>query len=389
LLSIFFPTESATFDFTRRGREEASGFYPRESPAEAYTYHPPVAVDDGWETASLAEAGFDQNAITQLVRDILNAEATDVKAPHMQALLIARRGKLVLEEYFHGFHRDRVHDTRSAAKTLTATLVGIAIDQGAPFHVTTPIYTLFPQYAEFANDSSRKRKIAVEHLLTMTSGYDGDDDDASSPGSEDAMSAQPGAAVYQPDWYKYTLDLPMAHDPGARGVYSSPGMNLLGGVIQSTTGTWLPDFIYTHFAQPMDIAHYHVNLGPLNNAYMGGGLQMRPRDFMKLGQLFLDGGRWRERRVVSQEWVEQATRYHSSVYGEHDYGYGWWIREVGVGEKTYHTFRAAGNGGQLVIVIPDLELVVAFMGGNYNQGPIWWRWNDELVPRVIIPAVMG
>jgi hypothetical protein len=136
ILSIFFPTESATFDFTRRGREEASGFYPRISRAEAYVYRPPMREEDGWETASLAEVGFDQHAITQLIQDILKTEPTDITAPYLQGLLIARHGKLVLEEYFHGFHKNRVHDTRSASKTLTSTLVGIAIDQGAPFDVT-------------------------------------------------------------------------------------------------------------------------------------------------------------------------------------------------------------------------------------------------------------
>jgi CubicO group peptidase (beta-lactamase class C family) len=108
---------------------------------------------------------------------------------------------------------------------------------------------------------------------------------------------------------------------------------------------------------------------------------------MKLGQLFLDGGRWRGRQIVSAEWARDATQAHATMQPG-DYGYGWWLREVKVGQRTYHTFRAAGNGGQLLIVIPDLDLVAMFMGGNYGQGPVWWRWNDELVPNVLIPAAV-
>ena len=142
------------------------------------------------------------------------------------------------------------------------------------------------------------------------------------------------------------------------------------------------------FAAPLDIHHYHLNLGPHNTAYMGGGIQMRPRDFMKLGQLFLAGGRWKGRQIISKEWADRSTRPHSSIYAKNDYGYAWWIKQYHLGDKTYRAFRAAGNGGQDLTVIPDLDLVVLFTGGNYNQGPIWWKWSDELLPQYILPAVM-
>jgi hypothetical protein len=84
--------------------------------------------------------------------------------------------------------------------------------------------------------------------------------------------------------------------------------------------------------------------------------------------------------------VASATQAHSSVYGENDYGYAWWVRDRKVGYRTYRTFQAAGNGGQLVIGVPELDLVVTFMGGNYNNGPVWWRWADELLPKYILAA---
>src|SRR5205814_1289683 len=151
---------------------------------------------------------------------ILHTPTESVRSPYIQGLLIARHGKLVLEEYFYGYHKERPHDLRSASKTLTATLVGIAINQGAPLELGTPVHTLFPEYAGYANDEPRKRRVTVEHLLTMTSGLECDDNDDESAGNEDNMQSQEG----QPDWYKYALDLPMVREPGEAGVYCSAGI---------------------------------------------------------------------------------------------------------------------------------------------------------------------
>jgi CubicO group peptidase (beta-lactamase class C family) len=379
VLSLYLPTELGTFDLTRRRRDEASGFFPR-TPAARYAYHPPIRRNDGWDTSSLTDVGLDSLPIVELVRQFVAESTASVTTPYVQAFLLARHGKLVVEEYFYGFHGDRVHDTRSAAKTITATLAGIAMQRAASLTLSTKVAPLFPEYGALQNDVPSKNAITVEHLLTMTSGLAADDDDGASPGTEDRL-------VGRADRYKFTLDLPMANVPGEKAVYSAAAMNLLGAVVQEVTHTWLPEFINEHFARPLDIQHYHVPLDPAGNAYMAGGILLPPRDFMKLGQLFLDGGRWRGRQIVSAEWARDATQAHATMQPG-DYGYGWWLREVKVGQRTYHTFRAAGNGGQLLIVIPDLDLVALFMGGNYGQGPVWWRWNDELVPNVLIPAAV-
>jgi CubicO group peptidase (beta-lactamase class C family) len=181
----------------------------------------------------------------------------------------------------------------------------------------------------------------------------------------------------------------MARDPGAKAVYGSAQINLLGGVVTNATRTWLPDFLHENFAAPLDIHRYHLNMTPLGNGYMGGGIYMRPRDFMKLGQVFLAGGKWNGRQIVSKEWVERATHPHAGIHGKDDYGYAWWMRSYHVGSKTYRAFYASGNGGQSVIVIPELDLVVMFTAGNYGNFPTWRKFGDELVPTYIIPATTG
>ena len=382
-LSLALPSLPTPLDFTRRSRDQATGFYPRTPAVDTYVYSQPHADgDDGWRTASLADVGLDPKPLSALVERILRTKTDAVTTPYIQGLLVARHGRLALEEYFYGFGKNRLHDTRSAGKSLTTTLVGIAIDRGARFDTATPVLSLFPNYKTFANDDERKRRVTVGHLLSMSSGLACDDDDDNSPGNEDTMQNQ----TEQPDWYKYALDLPMAHEPGGRALYCSAGINLLGGVVENTTGKWLPDFLYENFARPLDIRTYHMNLTPTGDGYGAGGIYLRPRDFLKLGQLFLDEGRWRGRQVVSRRWVEQATAPHASIHSANDYGYGWWLDEYHVGGKTYRAFHAAGNGGQLVIVIPGLDMTVAFTAGNYGDFRTWSKFGAELVPQFIIPA---
>jgi len=384
VFSLVLPYAPATFHFSRRSRDEAAGFYPR-TPAEAYVYRQPLVDDDGWPTATLAVVGLDAKPVAALVERILATTTDSPRAPYIQSVLIARHGKLALDEYFYGFHKDLPHDARSASKTVASVLTGLAIDHGAPFDVSSSVYKLFPKYASFANDDARKRKITVENLLTMTAGYDCDENDDSSAGNEDTMQRQ----KQQRDWCKFTLDLPMKHEPGEKGLYCSAVINLLGGIVANTTKQWLPDFFHAYYAAPLEIARYHMNLTPTGEGYMGGGLYMRPRDFMKLGQLYLAGGRWKGRQVVSQQWVERSVQAHSSLEQPNDYGYTWHLNEYKVGGKTYRAYNAGGNGGQLVIVIPDLDLVVMFTAGNYGDYMTWSKFGNELVPQYVIPAAAG
>jgi CubicO group peptidase (beta-lactamase class C family) len=227
-------------------------------------------------------------------------------------------------------------------------------------------------------------------IMTMTAGNACDDNDDNSPGNEDKMQSDPK----QRDWYKYTLDLAMLKHPGGEdAVYCSGDLNVVGGAVASATRTWLPQFFEQYLARPLQFGRYYLNLMPDGQAYMGGGSYLRPRDELKLGQLYLDGGVWNGKRILSKSWVEESTRSHSrfdpaySLGQEHQYGYGWHINFLKSGGKTYRVFAAGGNGGQFVIVVPDLDLVVGINGGSYGEFNKWYRWELELVPQSILPAV--
>jgi CubicO group peptidase (beta-lactamase class C family) len=391
-LSLSLLDGSSPLALTRRTEANAVGFYPRtprQEPA-SYLYRQPIPTNDGWTTTSLQDVGIDPKPISALMQSLLAADPNDERFMAIHSLLIARHGKLVLEEYFRGFDRERPHDTRSAGKTFAPMLVGVAHDHDAKVGPDTPVYSLFPDYKPFTNWDERKNEITLEHLMTMTTGLATDDNDDSSPGSEDQMQSQ----SEQPDWYKYTLNLPMARAPGGTtAIYSSASLNLVGGAAQRASGIWNAELFDQYIARPLQFGLYHLNLTPTGAVYTGGGAYLRPRDSLKLGQLYLAGGKWNGRRVISQQWVEQSTAYHATfiqpvldIDVNHQYGYGWHIHHFTVGGHVYREYAAEGNGGQFVMVVPDLDMVVAVNGGSYRNINVWYRWGLEVLPQYLIPA---
>ena len=390
VLSIFFPNRGGTFDFKRVQQNEISDFYPRGRATSKYTYTKPVALDDGWATALVEDVGLSRDAIEKFVQMIIDTPIDSVHAHEVHGVLIARNGKLVLEEYFHGEHREKPHDTRSAAKSLTATLAGAAMQAGVKLELSSPVYQIMNGGTFSASLEPRKRALTVEHLLTMSSGFDCDDNDENSPGREDYMVDESG----EPDYYKFTMALSMIRDPGEMAVYCSVNPNLLGGVLKHASAKTLPVLFHEVIAEPLQINRYYMNLTPTGDAYMAGGVRLTLRDFLKIGQLHLNGGIWNDRRILSEEWVRRAT---SPLYEVKDYkplppyqflryGYLWWVIEYPYEGRTIRAFFAGGNGGQSVMGIPELDLVVGFYAGNYGDQPTK-EISHGYVPKFILPSI--
>lgn len=363
-----------------RAPDQAPGYYPRPPSEAPYSYRKPAQADDGWQTTAASKVGLNDSLLVALVRRIATTDPAATDVPRIHSLLVARHGKLVLEEYFYGFTADRPHDLRSAGKSFTGLMAGIAIDQGK-LKIGTPVYGVLDPTGTTADP--RKGRITLANLLTHTSGLACDDEDSGSPGNEDRMQQQ----REQLDWYRYTLDLPMAHEPGSTYAYCSATMNLAGGVIAKATGSPLLEFFDANVAAPLGITGWQMNLMPNGDAYAAGSIYMRPRDLLKLGQLYLDGGKWNGWRVVSKQWFEQSTtRKADATDGSAD-GYAFHLHSLTAGGKSWREYDASGNGGQLVIVLPELDLVVLFTAGNYDRARIWRKFRDELVPEYVIGAV--
>jgi len=397
-LQVHWPDLERALDLKRRTPLEAAAFFPRPPQAPPYQYRKPPQLRDGWQTARSRDVGIDEAALTHLVRRLAAADPAARRPSLIHSVLVAHRSKLVLEEYFFGFDREQVHDTRSAGKTFASVLLGAARMRGTAIAPDSKIYELMGDRAPFANPDPRKAKITLAHVMTHSSGLACDDNNPDSPGNEDTLQTQ----SRQTDWWKYTLDLPMAYEPGTHFAYCSASINLVGGALTVATGTWLPELFDQLVARPLQFGRYHWNLQPNEEGYLGGGAWLRPRDLLKVGQAYLDGGVWRGTRIVDEAWVRESTspKFHISPattglteeqfgesYTEADDGYAWHLGRVKSGERTFPSYAASGNGGQILLIVPDAQLVVVFTGGNYRQGGIWTRWVDDLVGADIIPAM--
>ena len=189
--------------------------------------------------------------------------------------------------------------------------------------------------------------------------------------------------------------MPMMTDPGRdTAFYSSADVNIPVGIVHKVTGEWIPDFFYKNIAKPMQMQSYYMNLMPTGEAYMGGGLYIRPRDFIKLGQVYLDGGKWNGRQIVSRKWVDESFKFAAHFKpafdqdSGHDYGFGWHKRYLDINGKKARFYYMGGNGGQCTIVIPALDMVIGTTGGDYGELRKFFLWEIEDIPKYIVPAVM-
>lgn len=377
--SLYFPERGGTFDFHPEGPDSA--YYPRGQTPERYVYRPPPAREDGWPTASLEEVGIDRPAMERFVQHILDEPMGSLDSPQIDGVLIARHGKLVLEEYFHGENRDRPHETRSASKSLTTVIVGAALQAGLPVHLSDPVYKVMNGGAFPDGLEPMKRRMTLENLLTMSSGFFCDDTNPDAPGNEDGMTDQ----TEEPDYYRFTLKVPLDRVPGEKAVYCSADPNLALGVLSRATGEHVMDIYDRLVGGPLQISRDAFFVSPALQPYGGGSARMLPRDFMKLGQLMLNGGTWKGRRILSADFVRRAS---GPLYDLRNvkYGYLWWGIDYPYKDRTVHAFFAGGNGGQGVVVVPELDMVIAIYGSSYATH-IGLEIQQGYPPRYILPAV--
>lgn len=357
-LSLDLGDRGGWFDFHRATTADERAFLPR--PSGQYTYRAPPAAGDGWRVGDAKDAGIDVAAIERFVQMVIDTPMDSLRSQQLHAVLIARHGKLVVEEYFHGTHRDEVHDTRSAAKVLTGLLAGAA---GVP--ASTPV----------------RPGITLRDLMTMSSGLDCDDGDDNSRGNEDRIQDEHP----KEDWGKIAFALPVVRPAGQKAAYCSMSMHLAGTVIASTSGRWLPELFEERIAGPMQMRRYGLALAPEGEGYMGGGSRFTARDFLKLAQLMLDEGRWNGKQVVPAAWVRESLRPRFEMFDQR-YGYQWWSVTYPYGDATVDAYFAGGNGSQISMLIPALDLAIVFLGGNYNM-PAALVPQREYVPKSILPAV--
>jgi CubicO group peptidase (beta-lactamase class C family) len=336
--------------------------------------------------AEPAAAGLSAQRLAQMEQSI---RAGDFK--QITSVLLARDGKLAFERYFDADGAEGLRNTRSATKTVTGMLVGIAIDRGLLPGVDARVLDFFPDKQPLQNPDPRKAQITVEDFLTMSSLLECDDENEFSRGNEERM-------YLVEDWVRFTLDLPIRGFPnwvtkpaaspyGRSWSYCTAGPTTLGPLLERATKQSIPDFARDNLFAPLAITRVKWQFQPLATAMTGGGLSLRSRDLLKLGQLYLNGGTWNARRVLSADWVARSVSPHANAREDTDYGYLWWLQTFHSSRRDFKCFAMYGTGGNKVYVFPGEKLVAVVTTTNYRV-PGAGALTDKLLIEQILPSLL-
>ena len=323
-------------------------------------YKEPSKLNDGWDVSSLINEGMDSIMYNKVIDKLVN----DKNYKRMHSILIVKNEKLVAEDYFYEFDENKPHDLRSANKTITSILMGIAIDRGFIKNVDVKLYNLFPEYQSIIDWGDNKHLLTIKHLLTMNTGLDCNDWDVKSVGNEEVL-------YKTEDWIKSFLQLPSKEKSGTQFSYCTFGEIMARTIIVKATGMSLQDFAKEYLFNPLCIENYEWTMTMPNREDIGIRVSLTPRDFAKLGQLYLNDGVWDGAQIVSIDWVKTSVIGHTTTtekrLGYPKYGFLWWKNYFDVKGRRIDGYQAQGNGGQMVCVFPDFDMIVVFTAGNYSN----------------------
>lgn len=349
-----------TLNFIRADNHLATKLFCPRTPGGngeiTYRYRVPEQLDDGLQTTSFKDEGIDSSAVIHLMKEIIAQQFGRI-----ESLLILKDNKLIAEEYFYGYTRTSLHKIHSCTKSVTSLLLGIALDQYKENNVEQPLFDFFPPYDSLK--TAEKEQITLKNALTMTSGLE--------------WHEYPEEMYETDDCFGYILSRSMESTPGVKFHYSSGNSILLGGVIQSLEGRSVLKFANTSLFNPLGITNYFWETNKDGTLQCGGGLSLYPRDMAKIGLLVLNDGKWQDKQVVPKAWIHESTRPHVQESPYFDYGYQWWHHSKNnlqwwkepnaPSEKEHDLVTALGTGGQFIMIIRDLNLVVVTTASDYDN----------------------
>jgi CubicO group peptidase (beta-lactamase class C family) len=328
---------------------------PTDTPVP-FHYQIPKDLSDGWPVGDLRKEKADFKKINHAV-ELLPGEQWAA----MRSLLIFRHGRLLLEAYFNGTAVDSAQPLYSCTKSVFSTVYGIAQDQGL-LSLDQRISDLYPGSGK-EGWGPEKAGITIGSMLSMTSGLDCDD--------VGVGSGNCGAEMGQSkDWLAFCFSRPVAHPVGTFWMYNGCCLSLISNLIAQKSGMSFADYAQKYLLGPLGIDGDSWVTGPGGVNRVDYGLAWKARDMAKLGQLYLNGGMWKGKRIVSMAWVKDATSLHctpGTAFG-HSYGYLWHLKDMNYEGKPVKIFFANGYQGQDIFVSPDADLVCVMTAASddYN-----------------------
>lgn len=364
-----------------------------------FHYTPPVENNDGLQVGTLQEVNMNEDGIRQSAGRIQHEKYGEI-----HSMLIYKDELLVFEEYFKGhqyqwdgpghygkvvaWNKDMQHCIHSDTKSIVSLCIGIAIDQGFIRDVNQSIFDYLPDYQHLKTKT--KEHITIEHLLTMTSGLQWKEWGIPLSSIE---NDQIGIWFWEEGPMKYVLGRDLVAEPGKRFNYSGGDIQILVEILRNATGMKLDEFSGKYLFDPMGITSYDWWLiFPTGEIQGAGGLKLTPRDMVKIGAMMLNKGIWNGNRIISEDWVDKCkTPYPANkgirIPGEDadgfGYAYTWWTTGIEHRGNPITCFLALGWGGQKIIIVPDLDMVLVFTGANYTSKV----HEFEIIERYILRAI--
>jgi len=328
----------------------------------------PSRRTDQWAVAAPESVGLAGTVLCPMAKWLNDSKE------NVHAILVARHGTLVFEQYFPGsdeawgrplgtitFGPEVRHDERSATKSVIALLLGVAIDRGLIKSIDEPVLSFFPEYADLR--TPEKDRITLRHLITMSAGLEWHELDipyTSAANSEIRME-------FADDPYRFALEQPVVAPPGEIWNYNSGSTELIAAVLKKAAAKAVDDFARDLLFEPLGIVDVEWPRYANGKVIAGGALRLRPRDLAKIGQLVLQRGNWKGTQVVSASWIDAATRPQINGLGTDFYGYFFWLGRSLVDQREIRWAAAVGLGGQRLFIVPELDLVVAMNAGLYQS----------------------
>lgn len=311
----------------------------------------------GWPTSTPEEQGLDS---AHLDRAAQRAEKMGIAS-----LLVFRHGYLVHENYFGKTKASTRFSMYSVTKSFTSTLAGIAVDQGYISSIDTPVREALPNLV-VKTTSPEKDQMTLRHLLTMTSGLDWEEGDP----VYSAMYASQ-------NWVNYVMDFPMSEKPGSKFLYCSGCSHLLSAAVHQAVKNDLPSFAELNLFGPLGITNYYWEDDAQGIPIGGWGLNLTARDMAKLGYLYLNKGQWNGMQILSEAWINAATKTQVETGDDVGYGYQWWV------DSEYKAYYASGRYGQFIYVVPRLDMIVVT-----TTLPPKDTWGISIIHDEILPAII-
>jgi len=308
-------------------------------------YQKPIDINDGLKVSSFEEHNLDKSVFDTISKDICNG-----KYGNIRNLLVIVDNDLVIEQYYNGWKRDRVHFLASNTKSVTSFLIGKAIEQGKIKSVNQKILSFFPEYATKEKDTL-KQQISIKNLLTMTAGLKWDDE------------TQLHILQQSNNRLDLALTQPMDTIPGTKYVYSSANSIILSEIIKKTTGQDIAEYAKENLFDPLGITEYEwSSRSGIYDSY--GGLKLRPRDIAKFGLLHLNKGQWKDKTIIPQEWIDETFSPYIEIKLPFYSCYQWQMAKTDLG---FNVWFIPGNGGQIINIIPALDMVVIVNADNRGK----------------------